>query len=327
MSVIRNKQRLLHLYRYLMENTDEEHQVTTNDLVQFLKQEDANASRKTVKDDIEILVKEGVDIITTKSYYNSYFIGERDFEIPEITFLVDSVEASVSLTEEKKQKMVEKLLGLLSRHQASKVRASTTGRPNHGMGSEQLYYTIDRITEAINENRKIEFQYLEYNALKEKVLSNSGNTVTLTPIVMMSDDDRYYLLGYNSEEHRVDAVRVDRMLRTRMVNEKADPDAKEIDLNKLIDGLFGMETGNETEVVLECSNDMMGAVIDRFGTDADTWKSTPDSFYVKKVIYESPSFYAWVFKHGGKIRIISPVSVVNGYMDMLRNNLRNEKRK
>lgn len=327
MSVIRNKQRLLHLYRYLMENTDEEHQVTTNDLVQFLKQEDANASRKTVKDDIEILVKEGVDIITTKSYYNSYFIGERKFEIPEITFLVDSVEASVSLTEEKKQKMVEKLLGLLSRPQALKVRASTTGRPNHGTGSEQLYYTIDRITEAINENRKIEFQYLEYNALKEKVLSNSGHTVTLTPIVMMSDDDRYYLLGYNSEENRVDAVRVDRMLRTRMVNEKADPNAKEIVLDKLIDGLFGMEAGNETEVVLECSNDMMGAIIDRFGADADIWKSTPDSFYVKKVIRESPAFYAWVFKYGGKIRIISPVSVVNGYMDMLRNNLRNEKRK
>ena len=98
MSVIRNKQRLLHLYRYLMENTDEDHQITTNDLVQFLKQEDANASRKTVKDDIEVLVKEGIDIITTKSYYNSYFIGERTFEIPEITFLVDSIESNASLT-------------------------------------------------------------------------------------------------------------------------------------------------------------------------------------------------------------------------------------
>ena len=128
MSVIRNKQRLLHLYRYLMENTDEEHQVTTNDLVQFLKQEDANASRKTVKDDIEILVKEGVDIITTKSYYNSYFIGERDFEIPEITFLVDSVEASVSLTEEKKQKMVEKLLSCITPLTGSRKPSTRTGR-------------------------------------------------------------------------------------------------------------------------------------------------------------------------------------------------------
>ena len=39
MSLIRNKQRLIHLYRYLLENTDEDHQVTTNDLVEFLKKE------------------------------------------------------------------------------------------------------------------------------------------------------------------------------------------------------------------------------------------------------------------------------------------------
>ena len=72
MSAIRNKQRLIHLYRYLMQYTDEEHQATTNDLVEFLRQEDANASRKTVKDDIEVLIEEGVDVVVTKSFYNSY---------------------------------------------------------------------------------------------------------------------------------------------------------------------------------------------------------------------------------------------------------------
>ena len=41
----------------------------------------------------------------------------------------------------------------------------------------------------------------------------------------------------------------------------------------------------------------------------------------------SPAFYAWVFENAGKIRIVSPVGVVNEYMNMLRNNLRNEKRK
>ena len=98
MSVLKNKQRLLHLYRYLMENTDEEHQATTNDLVSFLRQEDANASRKTVKDDIEVLIEEGADIVTTKSYYNSYFIGSRMLEIPEVKMLIDGIAANVSLS-------------------------------------------------------------------------------------------------------------------------------------------------------------------------------------------------------------------------------------
>ena len=37
MSAIRNKQRLIHLYRYLMDYTDEDHQATTNDLVDFFR--------------------------------------------------------------------------------------------------------------------------------------------------------------------------------------------------------------------------------------------------------------------------------------------------
>ena len=110
MGTIRNKQRLIHLYRFLVRHTDEEHQVTTNDLVQFLKKEDANASRKTVKDDIEVLLSEGVDIVTTKSYYNSYFVGSRLFELPEITLLVDGIAANVSLSIEKRKKLIDKLL-------------------------------------------------------------------------------------------------------------------------------------------------------------------------------------------------------------------------
>ena len=78
-----------------MENTDEEHQATTNDLVSFLRREDANASRKTVKDDIEVLIEEGADIVTTKSYYNSYFIGSRRFEIPEVKMMIDGIADSI----------------------------------------------------------------------------------------------------------------------------------------------------------------------------------------------------------------------------------------
>ena len=40
----------------------------------------------------------------------------------------------------------------------------------------------------------------------------------------------------------------------------------------------------------------------------------------------SNAFYAWVFKHGGDIRIISPNSVVNGYMDMVRNAIKQDRK-
>ena len=149
MSAIRNKQRLIHLYRYLMDNTDEDHQATTNDLVDFLTREDANASRKTVKDDIEVLMEEGVDIVVSKSFYNSYFVGSRTFEVPEIKFLVDGIAPNRSISKEKKGKLIGKLLSLLSVYQADKIRKNLYIGNNSGTMSEQIYYSVDRITEAI----------------------------------------------------------------------------------------------------------------------------------------------------------------------------------
>ena len=48
---------------------------------------------------------------------------------------------------------------------------------------------------------------------------------------------------------------------------------------------------------------------ERFGQEADIWRSTQDSFYIKVPISVSPAFYGWVFRFGGMIRIVSPATV------------------
>lgn len=324
MSLIRNKQRLIHLYRYLLENTDEDHQVTTNDLVEFLKKEDANASRKTVKDDIEILILEGIDIVTTKSYYNSYFVGSRLFEMPEIKLMVDGLAANVSLTGEQKDKINDKLLSTLSVYQAEKLRNAIAYTDSRG--SEHFYYSIDRITDAICENKKIAFQYFDYNAAGDKVLRDNGQYIVITPFVITCNFNRYYVLGYQTNLQKIVTYRLDLMTRTKILSEQGDPKPTELDLSEYMKGLFQMQCGPVTEIVLECKNNTMLSIIDKFGDNVDTWKSTVDSFYIKVSVSVSNAFYAWVFKHGGDIRIISPNSVVNGYMDMVRNAIKQDRK-
>ena len=325
MSAIRNKQRLLHLYRYLMENTDEEHQATTNDLVGFLKREDANASRKTVKDDIEVLIEEGVDIVTTKSYYNAYFIGNRQFELPEIKFIADGVAASISLSAEQKERIIEKLLKTLSGHQAQRIREGIVYSASSG--NDQLYYNIDRISEAIIHDRKIGFQYFEYEATGDKVLSDDGKTYVLTPYLLTNNNNRFYVIGFCASAGTIAVFRLDRIAKARILDEEGDPVPDGLDLGEYKEALFDMQVGPLTEVVLECANTTMGEIVDKFGERCETWKSTADSFYVKTRVCLSAAFYAWVFMHGGSIRIISPAGVCNGYMELARKSLRQEKKK
>ncbi len=311
MSAIRNKQRLIHLYRYLMENTDEEHQATTNELVEFLRKEDANVSRKTVKDDIDVLIEEGIDIVVTKSFYNSYFVGDRMFEVPEIKLLADGIASSKSISTEKKKEIIRKLLSLLSVHQAGKIERLLHFDKNASTVSEQLYYTIDKISDAISEKRKIEFCYLDPAKDGGK---NEKRHVILTPVVIKSSNNHFYVCGYCKEGGKPDVYRLDRMRKTKVLEESGDPQPDRTKVDRYLRSLFDMETGEMTEVTLECSDEIAEVIRERFGQETETWRSTQDKFYIKVPITVSPAFYGWVFRFGGKIRIAAPATVREAYL-------------
>lgn len=318
MSAIRNKQRLIHLYRYLMEYTDEEHQATTNDLVEFLREEDANASRKTVKDDIEVLVEEGIDIIVNKSFYNSYFVGSRLFEVPEIQLLVDGIASNKSISKEKKEKIIGKLLSLLSVYQAEKIRKNLHYENQSGSMGWHLYYNIDKISDAINENRKIEFEYRNSMPADPVEAAVEKISVVMTPVLVMSNHDVFYVFGYSDKGKQAVAYRLDRMTRTTILNVKGDPYPTEQKISRFLNSLFGMEIGTSAEVTLECRDKLAEVIRERFGESAEIWRSTQDSFYVKTLISVSPAFYSWVFRYSPSIRIVSPAEVCEEYAVKVR---------
>ena len=161
MTNIRNKQRPFRMLKYLFENTDEDHPVSTPELVKIFSAEDAHASRKTVKDDMDVLVGEGFDIVTIKSTQHSFFLGNRGFELPEIKLLIDAVSSSRFISKEKSDLLVEKLTRCVSRHQSHKITRHLYMADRLKADNYQLYYIVDAITEAINNGRKICFQYVE----------------------------------------------------------------------------------------------------------------------------------------------------------------------
>ena len=62
------------------------------------------------------------------------------------------------------------------------------------------------------------------------------------------------------------------------------------------------------------SDEIAEVIRERFGREADIWRSTQESFYIKVPISVSPAFYGWVFRFGGMIRIVSPATVREAYL-------------
>lgn len=66
--------RILYVQKLLLEQTDIEHFLTVQQIINELEKQGISAHRKTVISDIEQLVDFGMDIVCVKSTQNRYYV-------------------------------------------------------------------------------------------------------------------------------------------------------------------------------------------------------------------------------------------------------------
>jgi len=72
-------------------------------------------------------------------------------------------------------------------------------------------------------------------------------------------------------------------------------------------------------VELLCDNELMKTIVDRFGEDVQTRRADANRFIATVDVSASSTFYSWVFTYAGRIKIVSPASVVEDYKGRLQN--------
>ena len=315
---IANKSRILFLLQYLHENTDDEHTISTNDLIALLEQNGFQANRHTLRSDMAALGNAGFEIIVAREgKTNTYRFGRRKFELPELRMMVDAVASSHFISKSKSEELIGKLSSLTSKHLTYQLapRIYTSNRIK--TDSERIYFIMDTICRAIDERKKIIFQYFDYAApSKKKVLRHGGENYVNSPYALIWDADRYYLVGYSDKHQKIVSSRIDRMTVPEILDDEAVVDDT-FNLADYISKTVRMYTGEEERVTLRCDNALMKNVIDKFGLEIPTEKDTDETFLTKITVQTSPPFYSWVFEYMGGIQIISPESVKNKYLSMV----------
>lgn len=313
------KPRILYLLRILEQYTDEEHPLTTKQLIDKLQDEyGISAHRTTLTKDIAALQEFGVDIVTVHSTQSKYFIGSRKFELPELKLLIDAVVSSRFITAKKSESLIRKIHTLTSQGQVSKLRRNNYVVDRIKPDNEQIYYIVDTINDAINEGKQISFQYYDYSGLKKKVLKNKGEIYKLSPYKLIWSGDYYYVIGYSEKKGKVINFRVDRIAAApTILSENAIPVPKDFDLENFTKEVFFMFSGDEVEVDLQCDNSLMKTMIDRFGENVKTLAYDMTSFRLITEVSVSPTFFGWVFGFDGKVKILGPKNVKEQYYKMI----------
>lgn len=305
------KRKLIYIRDMLLENTDTNHYMSVNEIIENLAKNNIKAERKSIYSDIETLRDMGIDIVSHRR--KGYAVVSREFELVEIKMLVDAVQSSRFITARKSMTLIKKLENFTSKYEAMNLQRQVFVLNKIKNMNESIYYTLDFIYDAIAADCKIRFKYFKWNINKEQELKKDGKYYVVSPWHLCWDNTNYYLIAYDDIDNKIKHFRIDKMLRTGVIDEKRSGREvfEKFDMAVYSDFHFSMFSGDVTTVTLQCKNELSNVIIDRFGKNISIIKADDESFTVCVKVAVSDQFLGWIFGLGGSVKILAPVELKN----------------
>lgn len=310
------KLKLLYIAKFLKEETNENHPMSTAELIERLGELDISVERKTIYTDIELLRDFGMDIEYVKSKTNGgYYLVSDDFELAEIKLFVDMVQASRFITSKKSRSLIKKLEKLTNVYNAKELSRDVYVMGRAKSENENVFYNVDDIHKAINSNHSISFKMTTYMLNKELEYKYKGKLYTVSPFYLAWNNENYYMIAVDHASGEIRHYRVDRMKQISINDEerKFQELFKSFDVAEYTKASFNMFGGESSRVTISFPNKLLDVVIDRFGKEVSLRFQDEEHFTMSADIVASGQFYGWVAGLGEEVSIVAPVEIKENY--------------
>ena len=231
------------------------------------------------------------------------------------------MQASRFLTLKKSRELIAKIEKLASKSEAGQLQRQVYVANRIKTANESIYYIVDDIHRAIQNNEQISFQYLEWNLDKELVPRKDGKIYRASPWALTCKDENYYLIAHDGDSDAIKHFRVDKMGHIQVlagVTREGAELFERFDIAAYANKTFGMFGGREEIVTLEFENRFIGVIMDRFGKEVPIRKRDENHFSVRVQVALSGQFYGWMTGLGAGARITAPGDVVEEYKKFLQ---------
>ena len=311
---MRKPNRTLWVFKYLWEQTDDEHPATIADIISYLDTQGiAVKDYRVIQADIADLAAMGIDIIEDRSRHYEYSIGTRHFEVPEVKLLVDAVQSSRFISQKKSKALIKKLSAFVGPQDANVIKRQLYVDQRFKATNESIMRIVDSIQEAITDHTKVTFQYFDYSPSKKKVARHDGDYYLVSPYSLIWNGDNYYMVGYSEDKGQVQKFRVDRIDHLSGIDAPRIKPPKDYNVGDFFSQEFSMMSGKETAVELLVENALMNNIIDHFGEDVKTEIADNEHFRVHVTVGLSPTFYGWLFASQRRIKLLQPKEAVDEF--------------
>lgn len=305
--------KLLVLYDILLKSTDEEHALSTNEIIEELKERGISVSRKVLPSDIDLLNKYGYEICSYVKKSRYYYAVHQLFDTAEITMLTDVIKAS-KLTDSRKETIINKLYSTIGMYKDT-ATDNIIFLETKKYGNSSIIYNIDAIETAIKQKKKVSFVYFHLDENKNKVYNKDKKRYVFNPLSLIWSKDNYYLLCYDDRHEGTSRYRIDKMESVTVEDEPIleKDEFSNFDSETYRKQIFSMFGGELEEVTIQFDKELLSDIYDKFGTDIQIHKSSDGTLTTTIEVQVSKTFFLWVVGTLGKVKIIEPSQVAEKF--------------
>lgn len=301
---------IIYILKILRDYSDENHLLTQSDIVKKLNiLYGLYYERKSVSSNIESLIDLGFDIIKTNK---GCYLGEREFEESEISFIVDSLFSNKAISAKQAIDLSKKLYNCLSIYKRKKYNYLYKAEEISRIDNVQVFYNIEVINEAIENCKQISFEYNTYN--RSGKLQPKNKTYIINPYFMVNSLGKYYLVGNYDYFNDISNYRIEKITNIKIVDNPIKritelPEFKNgCDISKYINQNIYLFAGKTITAKLKLINEnAVSQVYDWFGKDARVYEKDKTLFAEVKANEESLIY--WCIQFCNLVELISPIDV------------------
>ena len=261
------------LFEVLKESTDIDHPAKFNKLGKLVSEKlgkDKPVDARTISGYIDLLRSLGF-VIEQKT--GGYYLEKRFLDKAETKLLCDQILFSTIIPSQRKEKIVQALTTDLSISDQNLLK-SEVGTNYKSALQESLYKdtlnNTNNILDAIKKNKKITFQYGDYDEKKELKLKSKQYRVS--PFQFLFEQGKYYIMCQTEEDEGTGITRnfrIDLMRTVRTTNTKRVECPIEENLTDYLMRQINMYSPDMIDIVLEVNAKGLRGLYDKLGLDSN----------------------------------------------------------
>lgn len=321
-----SKNKVLALYKILNIYTDENHQLSMQEILTYMDDEGQSCSEDSIRRYIKQLRNElGVDVISCRGRNARYFIGDRLLEKEEIKLIIDSINASNFIEKSIGARMIDKLKSTMSKYEAGELERSVLGVNVAKADNTKILYNVNLIQKAITNNKQISFEYKVWDKNK-KLVKKSDKRYTMSPWTLIWANDRYYLYGYDIKETNGKLLerhyRVDKCDDIQLLDEPrgGKKQFSQFDASTYVSRRIGMFHGYEQKIIVKIPEYLVGVFIDQFGKRITVTEYNDKCLLVTFNAVPSNMLLGWI-SGLQNVEILEPESIKIDMINLLKQNI------